>query len=291
MNVVSVKQKDLKDAREVVLSWRHPRFVDYVIAVNKTTWEPSNFTSTTLLQHHQHHQSDGEESDMANEAPTFRSFVTAFTDFLTVAIHTLLYERAIYPQTSFLSARKYNFAVRQNRHPKVCEWINDAVGAVETELLKGSVERVAVVMYSKQNKPLERFVFDLGRFPVVPAAEVDLPMERLDSSGSKAPILPSVDLEEQFRATMSRMTNCSAALRPLPKGCTFTVAIELRRTGEAPLGHPQPWVPAEQEGAEVSARKQTTGVRSVTAGEMEFEMWIENLQEETPQSFTSEASG
>lgn len=230
---------------------------------------------------------------MANEALTFRSFVTAFTDFLTVAIHTILYERAIYPQTSFLSARKYNFAVRQNRHPKVCEWINDAVGAVEAELLKGAVQRVAVVMYSKQNKPLERFVFDLGRFPIVPAAEIDVPIERLDPNGSKLPILPSVDLEEQFRATMSRMTNCSAALEPLPGGCTFTVAIELRRTGEAPLGHPQPWVPAQQDEAKLPAQKaqtQVTAVRSVMAGEMEFETWIEDLQEESSQSFTSEGS-
>lgn len=231
---------------------------------------------------------------MANEAPTFRSFVTAFTDFLTVAVHTILYERAIYPQPSFLSARKYNFAVRQNRHPKVCEWINDAVAAVEAELLKGSVERVAVVMYSKQNKPLERFVFDLGRFPVVPTPELDVPMERLDSDGTKLPILPSVDLEEQFRATMSRLTNCSASLQSLPQGCTFTVAIELRRTGEAPLGHPQPWVPAQHGGAKdpaQKAQKRTTVIRSVTAGEMEFETWIEDLQVEESQSFTSEASG
>ncbi|KAK4494690.1 hypothetical protein PRZ48_014046 [Zasmidium cellare] len=231
---------------------------------------------------------------MANEAPTFRSFVAAFTDFLTVAIHTILYERAIYPQTSFLSARKYNFSVRQNRHPKVCEWINDAVNAVEAEVLKGAVERVAVVMYSKQNKPLERFVFDLGRFPVVPAAELDVPMERVDENGNKMPILPSVDMEEQFRATMNRLTNCSAALKPLPSGCTFTVAIELRGNGEAPTGHPQPWVPAQQGkkgDSAKNAQKQTTPIRSVTAGEMEFETWIEDLQEEASQSFTSESSG
>ena len=67
---------------------------------------------------------------------TFASLVTTFTSFLTVAIHTILYERGIYPASTFLSARKYNYPVRQNRHPKVCRWINDAVAAVEAELLK-----------------------------------------------------------------------------------------------------------------------------------------------------------
>ena len=73
------------------------------------------------------------------EAPvlnTYYSVVAAFSDFLTVAIHTILYERDIYPRTSFLTARKFNFPVRQSRHPKVCQWVQDAVAAVEAEMLK-----------------------------------------------------------------------------------------------------------------------------------------------------------
>ena len=67
---------------------------------------------------------------------TYQAVVSAYCDFLTVAIHTILYERNIYPQTSFLKARKYNYPVRQSRHPKVCKWIQDAVAAVEGEMLK-----------------------------------------------------------------------------------------------------------------------------------------------------------
>ena len=67
---------------------------------------------------------------------TYQSVVSAFCEFLTVSVHTLLYERDIYPRTSFLAARKYNHAVRQSRHPKVCKWVADAVDAVRKELLK-----------------------------------------------------------------------------------------------------------------------------------------------------------
>ena len=67
---------------------------------------------------------------------TYHAVVSAFSDFLTVAIHTVLYERDIYPRTSFLSARKYNYPVKQSRHPKVCKWIQDAVAAVGSEMLK-----------------------------------------------------------------------------------------------------------------------------------------------------------
>ena len=67
---------------------------------------------------------------------SYQVLVSAFCEFLTVATHTILYERDIYPRASFLSARKYNHAVRQNRHPQVCKWIQDAVAAVEIEMLK-----------------------------------------------------------------------------------------------------------------------------------------------------------
>ena len=69
---------------------------------------------------------------------TYQALVSTFSEFLTVAVHTILYERNIYPRTSFLKARKYNYPVRQNRHPKVCKWIQDAVTAVEVEMLKVS---------------------------------------------------------------------------------------------------------------------------------------------------------
>ncbi|TKA25251.1 hypothetical protein B0A50_05949 [Salinomyces thailandicus] len=214
---------------------------------------------------------------MSNELTTFRTLVTAFTDFLIVAIHTILYERNIYPRTAFLSARKYNFAVRQNRHPKVCEWINDAVGSVETELLKGTVDRVAVVIYTKDNKPTERFMFDVSRFPSVPTADVDTPLQRSGTDGEPLAVLPTVDMEEQFRATMGKLSSCGSNLKPLPEGCTFTVAIELKGDGQPPIGHPQAWMPVQGVANESKSRqdKTATPLRAVAAGDMVFESWIE----------------
>lgn len=67
---------------------------------------------------------------------TFAGLVASFSDFLLVAIHTIIHERQIYPSNLFLAARKYNHPVRQARHPRVCRWIQDAVNACSEELLK-----------------------------------------------------------------------------------------------------------------------------------------------------------
>lgn len=219
---------------------------------------------------------------MAEQAATFRTLIAAFTEFLTVAVHTILYERSIYPKTSFLTAKKYNHPVRQSRHPKVCNWINDAITAVETELLKGVVDSVAVVIFSKDNKAMERFIFDASRFPAVPAADLDTPLERSDADGEEEEVLPQIDMEEQFRATMSKLTNCQSALNSLPQGCTFTIAIELKSDGDAPVSHPQPWAPAqptEKDDSRAAPGFTTIPVRKVQAGGMIFETWIEEGQD------------
>lgn len=217
---------------------------------------------------------------MENEVTTFRTLILSFTDFLTVAIHTILYERGIYPKASFLAARKYNLAVRQNRHPQVCHWINDAVSAVEAELLKGTVQVVAVMLYTKFGKAVERYVFDVSRFPGVLPSNVDAPLERVGASGDKVAVVPTIDMDEQFRATMSKLANCSSRLRKLPEDCTFTVAIELKNeSGRPPIGHPQPWIPVQANQPKTSSLNAPDStvipVRSVAAGDMIFESWIE----------------
>nr|POE72429.1 dna polymerase zeta processivity subunit [Quercus suber] len=220
---------------------------------------------------------------MTDGGVTYRKIVTAFTDFALVAIHTILYERKIYPQTSFLTARKYNFPVHQSRHPKVCEWINDAVNALEQELLKCTVARVAVVIFTKTNRPAERYVFDVSHFPIISNTDLDTNIERQAEDGDKTIALPMVNIEEQFRGTVSKLTQCGSNLKALPSGCTFTLAIELKDSGEPPLSHPQPWIPVQPKVDVLSLNPNTelqaTPIRTVEAGELKFEMWIEEVQD------------
>jgi len=222
---------------------------------------------------------DESEDTVEEEPVTYRILISSFVDFLTVAVHTILYERALYPQTSFLTARKYNFAVRQSRHPKVCAWINDAITAVETELLKAAVDKIVVVIYTKANKPVERYVFDASEFPEMPPDELDTALEAEDEDGDEIEVLPLEDWDEQLRALLSRMTSQMAKLKPLPPGCTFTIAIELNEEGKAPVEHPQPWMPVEIARGREAPANTTTALRAVSAGELHFQAWIEEVNQ------------
>lgn len=187
---------------------------------------------------------------------TQKSLLTTLCDFLTVAFHTLLFTRSLYPPNTFITTRAYNHAVHQNRHPAVCAWINNTVSHIQKVLESNSVKRIVFVIYNVQGEVMERFLFDVERFPVVEKGmawvefeeredvkgkgkermmedgddEVDL--ERLEREKERVRLegkeLAIVDIEEQLRATLSKLSHATSRMAKLPEGCTYTVAVELR---------------------------------------------------------------
>jgi mitotic spindle assembly checkpoint protein MAD2B len=134
-------------------------------------------------------------------------------------------------------------------------------------------------------------MFDLSKFPVVPKEDYYTPIERDGPPQKDGKNPPTVNLEEQFRAVMAKLSVCGSTLKPVPSGCSFTVAIELKDLADPPLGHPQPWIPVQPSLQKEAVKPgsdnldsspgddlggiRTTPIRAVEAGEMVFEMWIE----------------
>jgi mitotic spindle assembly checkpoint protein MAD2B len=204
-------------------------------------------------------------------APTYLETLSHFTTFLTAYTHTLLYHRTLYPPTSFVRSRFHNAAVYQSRHPLVCEWIADAITAVREELLKGSVSKIGIVIFTYDSereetgsaKIMERYMFDVSDFPVVARQDRNMEIEfeqgtpeiqDFDDDGvmkrrKTKPLDGDVDvnLSEQFRAALLALTTRTSVLAPLPPNCSFNISMELKDEGDIdpPIGHPQAWVPVQ----------------------------------------------
>lgn len=205
---------------------------------------------------------------------TYLETLGHFTTFLAAYTHTLLYLRSLYPRASFVQSRFHNTPVYQSRHPLVCEWITDAIAAVREELLNGSVARLAIVVFSyggsQDNgakgsaKIMERYMFDVSRFPVVDKGDRNMEIEwegaspeasdNEDGSGTakrgKTKALDidvDVNLSEQFRAALIALTTRTSTLAPLPPNCSFNISMELKDEVhvDPPIGHPQPWIPVQ----------------------------------------------
>ena len=90
-----------------------------------------------------------------------------------------------------------------------------------------------MVIYNRKAEVMERYMFDVERFPVVDIKESLTEFEDREMGGTKISI---TDVEEQLRATIRKLAYAGGKLDPLPVGCTYTIAVELRDQGEVPIG-------------------------------------------------------
>jgi mitotic spindle assembly checkpoint protein MAD2B len=197
-----------------------------------------------------------------------------------------------------------------------------------------------VVLYSPDSRPLERYVFSTDLFPVVESGDLLVPFDSAEhdprqssSPDDSRPTTPTpqgpdaaphtprmLELASQLAAVLSRISAQAAKLDRLPKGCKFTVAIELRDppAGQVPIGNQATWLPAElglqpsvkmqkgersggaadsgppgarqQRRDEFLGGLQTMAVRLVEAGPFVMEVWIEESKEQRSPTKKSDAS-
>ncbi|KAG7106222.1 DNA polymerase zeta processivity subunit like protein [Verticillium longisporum] len=115
-----------------------------------------------------------------------------------------------------------------------------------------------------------------------------------------------VDVDEAVRGALSRIGSAAATKGPLPEDSTFTVAVELREDAPVPIGHPQHWIPSDpslQYGAdplsgtprdEASTEgprgTSTIPLRTVDAGPLFWECWVEECPSVQPTTTAAAAA-
>lgn len=238
------------------------------------------------------------QSTISNLLSTHRALVDTLCSFLTVATHHILFLRRIYPPVSFLVTRAYNYPVRQNRHPDVCSWIEDAISAIRNQLTKNTVETIAVCIFEcDNNQVLERWSFDLRSLPAVGKRDRDVPFNDYEEDRDLQRKINVTDLEASFRANLSRLSSTSAKIRPLPEGpdapeCSFTITIDVKDGSDRPVGRleeeERAWIVAEPDSFETNLQPmaddgrndlshsgKTHAVRRLEAGELRMETFVE----------------
>lgn len=163
------------------------------------------------------------------------TLLSSFTNFLTVAVHSILFYRKLYPEATFLTARAYNLPVHQSRHPGVCSWIRDAVAAVGAQIRSGSARQVALVIHAPDSfDVVERWIFDLQSFPAT-WGDKETFSGPADVAGAGDDTVNWTDVNESLRGALSRLSLAGQSRPDLPEGCTFTLGVELRDQAAPPI--------------------------------------------------------
>jgi mitotic spindle assembly checkpoint protein MAD2B len=194
-------------------------------------YKSPNFASTT---------------DAMSETPlTWNQAVKGITEFIEVAIHTILYVRQIYPADLFVRRKKYDTPVFQSRHPALNEYISDTIKAVSDELVLGNVDKVVVVIKDRNQVALERFIFSVQNM---------IEVESYNKDTSVQDAMSSAKLGQYFRSFLIKLNMIESQLGvlELPTGdeASFAVVLELKENtvpSASKDDEPPPWVPADRQ--------------------------------------------
>ncbi|KAK7041692.1 hypothetical protein VNI00_008981 [Paramarasmius palmivorus] len=181
---------------------------------------------------------------MASSKPlTFNQTARGITEFIEVAIHTILYVRQVYPADIFVRRKKYDTPVFQSRHPALNEYISGAVKAIGEELIQGNVEKIVVVIKDKDQLALERFIFSVDTM---------IQVETFNKDTSVDDAMSPAALGQYFRSFLVKLNFIEASLGQMYLGddVSFAIVLELK-DGKSPTQknskEPAPWIPAESQ--------------------------------------------
>ncbi|KAK1925667.1 DNA-binding protein [Papiliotrema laurentii] len=213
---------------------------------------------------------------------SFKQTADALASFLEIVIHTILCIRQVYPPTTFTRRRAHGVPVYQSRHPQVCAYISELVGAIARELELGKVKRVTIVIKTVDTGlPLERFIVDMGY----------LAMDKVkERHRREAPLLgaPSADeLSLMLRGFLIKLMALDSQLEETKGETTFAVIVETDDDLEPSTNKPAdgsipPWVPAlsadtlrpSQDGSAVR-NEPLLNVKAVETGVIDFRLMVQ----------------
>ncbi|OAX43048.1 DNA-binding protein [Rhizopogon vinicolor AM-OR11-026] len=227
---------------------------------------------------------------MSEVSLTWNQTVKGITEFIEVAIHTILYVRQIYPADLFVRRKKYDTPVFQSRHPALNEYISGTVKAVADELVLGNVDKVVVVIKDSKQVALERFIFSIQNM---------IEVESYNKDTSVQDAMSSAKLGQYFRSFLIKlnMIESQLGLLELPSGdeATFAVVLELK-DNTAPSASkdkdPPPWVPADLQHTTSGASEeaQLHLLRAVDTGIINISLAVQESEEKLQRGKDSDGS-
>ncbi|PNS18089.1 Mitotic spindle checkpoint component mad2 [Sphaceloma murrayae] len=162
------------------------------------------------------------------------------TEFFEYCIHTILFQRGVYPPEDFTAVKKYGLNMLVAQDDQVKAYIKKIMSQLNKWMLKSKISKLVIVITSKETgEHVERWQFDVNIFNKdskskklagtstnenEAAAPTEAPTEKAD---------PEIQAEIQ---SVFRQITASVTFLPMLDGnCTFNVLVYADADSEVPL--------------------------------------------------------
>ncbi|KAI8053986.1 HORMA domain-containing protein [Syncephalis plumigaleata] len=155
---------------------------------------------------------------------TLKGSTAIVVEFFEYSIHSILFQRGLYPAEDFKMAKKYGLNMMISTDDSLQIYLKQVLTQLEAWMMEGKVKRLVLAIMSRQTrKVLERWQFDIQ---VVQSPE--------EANTSDKPTKTEKEINKEIQAIIRQITASVTFLPILQEKCTFNILVYADHDAEVP---------------------------------------------------------
>ncbi|KAF4808199.1 Mitotic spindle checkpoint component mad2 [Colletotrichum siamense] len=167
-------------------------------------------------------------------------------EFFQYSIHTILFQRGVYPAEDFSAVKKYGLNMLVSSDDQVRAYIKKIMGQLDRWMLRGKISKLVIVITDKDTgEHVERWQFDVQIFgkskskskSSSKAADQEnvAPGGGASAATEAAPEKTEKEIQDEIAAIFRQITASVTFLPQLAGDCTFNVLVYADADSEVPV--------------------------------------------------------
>ncbi|KAJ4999156.1 Mitotic spindle checkpoint component mad2 [Colletotrichum sp. SAR 10_66] len=167
-------------------------------------------------------------------------------EFFQYSIHTILFQRGVYPAEDFSAVKKYGLNMLVSSDDQVRAYIKKIMGQLDRWMLRGKISKLVIVITDKDTgEHVERWQFDVQIFgkskskskSSSKAADQEnvVPGGGASAAAEAAPEKTEKEIQDEIAAIFRQITASVTFLPQLAGDCTFNVLVYADADSEVPV--------------------------------------------------------
>ncbi|KAI8210222.1 Mitotic spindle checkpoint component mad2 [Colletotrichum sp. SAR 10_76] len=167
-------------------------------------------------------------------------------EFFQYSIHTILFQRGVYPAEDFSAVKKYGLNMLVSSDDQVRAYIKKIMGQLDRWMLRGKISKLVIVITDKDTgEHVERWQFDVQIFgkskskskSSSKAADQEnvAPSGGASAAAEAAPEKTEKEIQDEIAAIFRQITASVTFLPQLAGDCTFNVLVYADADSEVPV--------------------------------------------------------
>ncbi|KAH8177849.1 HORMA domain-containing protein [Sarocladium implicatum] len=166
-------------------------------------------------------------------------------EFFQYSIHTILFQRGVYPAEDFTAVKKYGLNMLVSADDQVKAYIKKIMGQLDKWMVGGKISKLVIVITDKDTgERVERWQFDVQIFQPVKksksskSSSTAADQENSNPSNTPSAIAPDkteAEIQAEIAAIFRQITASVTFLPQLTGDCTFNVLVYADADSDVPV--------------------------------------------------------